>query len=119
MATVTSDAHRPRRPSARVPGLGSADCIAIWRGIGLRVVFTTLGFAPGVCNPNKEVWQTQVTTNRWNTRSGLRVGDLRSRLFQLHPDRFWRPRVGWVIATKFSPFGPSPGRIPSVSASVV
>ena len=101
------------------PGLGSADCIAVWRGIGLRVVFTTLGFASGVCDPNKQVWQAQVTSNSWNIWSGLRVGDQRSRLFGLHPDRFWRPRVGWVIATKFSPFGPAPGRIPSVSASVV
>ena len=101
------------------PGLGSADCIATWGGIGLRVVFTTLGFAPGVCDPNKQVWKAQVTTNRWTTWSGLRIGDLRSRLFRVHPNRFFRGGVGWVIATKFFPFGPAPGRIPSVSATVM
>jgi hypothetical protein len=96
-----------------------ADCAVTWSRIGLRVVFTTLGLNPGACNPDKQVWTATVTGKTWRTWRGLRAGDPRSRIRSLHPDATFRSGFGWVLATKYWPFGPSaPARVPTVSATV-
>jgi hypothetical protein len=100
-------------------GTSVADCAVTWKQIGLRVVFTTLGFNPGACNPDKQVWTASVTSKQWRTGSGVRISDPKSRIFKVNRNATLRNGIGWVLFTKYWPFGPnSPTRTPSVAAKI-
>lgn len=111
--------EEPRHPGfAGAPGV--ADCFVSWNRIGLSVVFTTLGLLSGTCNPDKVVWRATVTGRpfEWVTWNGLTVGHATHQIRRLHSNAFWRAGVGWLLASKYSPFGLNPTRRPTVTAFV-
>jgi hypothetical protein len=106
---------RPKRPG--FAGGPVADCEAVWSSIGLSVVFSTLSIEPGSCNPAKVIWTARITSRKWQTWHGLRVGDPSSRVLRDHP---WASLHGglWWLASTAVPWGSQPYRIATVIATV-
>jgi hypothetical protein len=109
----------PSSVSAVSPGFanapGVADCAATWAPIGLKAVFTTLGIDPGTCNPAKMLSVATITSRRWRTWRGLRVGDRTNLILVREPRATFEGGV-WQLASVYSPIGSKPGYVPTVVA---
>lgn len=69
------------RPSADKSG--ARTCSANWKQIGLLLTFNAYR---GGCIPESScVYEALVTGRNWQTSMGLRIGDLRQRLYTLYP----------------------------------
>ena len=99
------------RASSVRPGQGI--CVARWKGLGLKLLYTSFGGISDFCRDG--LLQTAVIrSSRWVTWAGLRVGMRSSRVPALHHNaRFQRGK--WVLATQ-DVFGSEPS--PTVSALV-
>jgi hypothetical protein len=110
------------RPDRRDAG----GCGNIWRRLGLRL--TTADFAGGPpCAGSTRIQRITVTSNRWVTERGLRVGDSLDRVRQLYPElqRFtdlygnapgWR--YLWALVLEESQVGGPPNLIDRLSAEI-
>lgn len=97
------------------PGFnGDGDCVQTWGPIGLKAVFTTLGIFPGTCNPGRVLYFATITSRRWQTWRGLRIGDNTS-LIRHEPRTTFHGGVWW-LATAYRPWGTEPGPEPTVMA---
>jgi hypothetical protein len=103
------------RPTSQVPvrRYGMLDCALSWNRLGLTAYFTTLGIAPGVCNPNKQLDVATITGRKWRTWGGLQVGDIASKLRNDPTTTFSAGE--WWLASVFTAIG-SGGDIPTVTA---
>ena len=110
----------PSSKRAQLPGFAGApavaDCAVAWSRLGLRVVFSTLGIEPGSCNPAKVIWTARITSNRWQTWHGLRVGARSSQVLRHHPWASAHDGVWWLASTVV-PWG-NQSRIPTVTATI-
>jgi hypothetical protein len=109
----------PSSTSAVRPGFanapGVADCAVTWAPIGLKALFTTLGIDPGACNPAKRLSVVTITSRRWRTWRGLRVGDRTNLILTREPRATFDGRA-WQLASVHSPIGSEPGLVPTVIA---
>jgi hypothetical protein len=106
------------RPSSEAPVYrnGLLDCAVGWRRLGLKAFFTTLGTAPGACNPGKMLDLATITSRKWRTWRGFRVGDSKDGILN-DPHTTFHHGLWWLAAT-FSEIGPAPGDIPTVYAAM-
>lgn len=85
-------------PDRLAPAPGAATgCTAVWRRLGVSIVFSASCAAPGA-------WQRMTLTSpRWHTRLGLRIGVDTAKLHALYPDarRLDLPSLGmpWELET--------------------
>ena len=110
----TPTSQRPHRPG--FAGGPVADCEAAWSNIGLHVVFSTLGIEPGSCNQNKVIWIGRITSKKWQTWHGLRIGDASTLALRRHPWASLHQGIWWLASTVV-PWGDQ-SRVPTVTATV-
>ena len=71
------------KPDRVVPVTGTRPlCLAVWRRYGLEIRFSK----PAECRTPGLWWQVTMRAARWQTRTGLHVGDGEARLHSLYPD---------------------------------
>ena len=79
-------------------------CYVAWRPIGLRVTFYNLG-GGNPCAPELGRFsRATMTSKRWRTTLGLRVGDSVQRLRTLYPRARTQGASRWLVVRR-SPFG--------------
>ncbi|MDQ3670621.1 MAG: hypothetical protein M3377_10150 [Actinomycetota bacterium] len=91
-------------------------CDVLWRPIGLRITFYNLGGGNPCAGATGRFGEATMTSTRWRTSIGLRVGDSLARLRALY--RGERPRgAWWWLVTRRSPYGEG-GSYPGLAAKV-
>jgi hypothetical protein len=67
-----------------------------WNALGVRILLATLGAIPGGASPcaydRMPIDNVRLTTRRWTTSLGLRVGDSAAKLRRLYPDATFHRR---------------------------
>ena len=101
-------------------------CGNIWRRLGLRLVTADFSGGPP-CTPRTRIQWIEITSRKWVTERGLRVGDSLDRVRELYPKvrRFTdlygkgRPyRYRWALVLEPSPVGGPPNLIDRLSAEI-
>jgi hypothetical protein len=84
-------------PSA-VSGTG-VPCTALWREVGLRILFTSFGGAQSCSDANAQraVVKGPAGRRAWRTQRGLRVGDTLERLRRLYPHALRKPGARVIV----------------------
>jgi hypothetical protein len=100
VGTLRQAVRRFGKPDRAVPVTGTRPvCLAIWRQYGLEIRFST---STG-CRTPGPWWQVTMRAARWQTRTGLHVGDDEAKLHSLYPDakRLDFPGLGtlWKLET--------------------
>jgi hypothetical protein len=107
-------------PSSRRRRFQATACDVRWRDLGLRIEFYNLG-GTDACSGAGRFLRATITSRRWRTAKGLRVGDSVARLRRLYPratfrrDRFYG--AGWWLVTRVSRVGTT-SRYPGLQARV-
>jgi hypothetical protein len=86
----TASAATARFGAALVERRGN-DCVPRWPGLGLRLEFLSLGYGPA-CTKGVLI-DARVTSRRFRTERGLRVGDPAARIRALYP----KARGSWLV----------------------
>jgi hypothetical protein len=101
-------------------------CGNIWRRYGLRLITADFGGGPP-CRNSTPIQRIVITSPRWTTERGLRVGDSLDKVRQLYPElqrftelygneRVWR--YEWALVLEPSPVGGPPNLIDRLSAEI-
>jgi hypothetical protein len=101
-------------------------CPNRWRRLRLRLVTADFGGGPP-CAPGTPIQRLQISSRRWSTERGLRVGDSLDRVRELYPElrRFsdlygpapaWRHE--WALVLEPSRVGGPPNLIDRLSAVI-
>jgi hypothetical protein len=66
---------------------GTGTCTDTWRGLGLRILFTTFGVSSGCRDTFAQEGSIRGTPGRklWRTGRGLRIGDTVGKVDRLYP----------------------------------
>ena len=91
-------------------------CHVGWSPIGLSITFYNLGGANPCAGATGRFGEATMTTTRWRTSVGLRVGDSLARLRALYRGERRRGAWWWLV-TRRSPFGEG-GSYPGLAARV-
>lgn len=98
---------RPDRlKSQQAPQGPRGGCAARWSRLGLTISFGFGGYSPGAVDACQQRRQTialegTVSSPRWITRRGLRVGDRSSRIRTLYPNAVRRSsNVWWLLLAR-------------------
>ena len=101
-------------------------CANVWRRLGLRIITADFGGGPP-CASTTRIQKITVTSTRWVTERGLRVGDSYDRTLQLYRNmqRFtdlYGPssayRYEWLLVGESSDVGGPPSVIDRLSARI-
>jgi hypothetical protein len=101
-------------------------CGNIWRRLGLRLITADFGGGPP-CAKRTRIQQIEITSKKWVTERGLRVGDSLDRVRELYPElqRFTDLygeagpyRYKWALVLEPSQVGGPPNLIDRLSAEI-
>ncbi|HEX6024280.1 MAG TPA: hypothetical protein VFZ00_19990 [Solirubrobacter sp.] len=101
-------------------------CGNIWRRLGLRLITADFSGGPP-CTPRTRIQQIEITSKRWTTERGLRVGDSLDRVRELYPkvrrftDLYGEAgpyRYRWALVLEPSRVGGPPNLIDRLSAEI-
>jgi hypothetical protein len=110
------------KPDARDAG----GCKNVWKRLGLRLITADFGGGPA-CAGTTPVQQIRISSRKWITERGLRVGDSLDKVRELYPElqRFsdlYGPapayRYDWALVLEPSPVGGPPNLIDRLSAEI-
>jgi hypothetical protein len=101
-------------------------CRNIWQRRGLRLITADFSGGPP-CRPSTPVQMIKLTSRRWRTERGLRVGDSLDRVRELYPEQrrfsdLYGPakiyRYRWALVLERSVVGGPPNLIDRLSAKI-
>jgi hypothetical protein len=104
----------------------ASGCGNIWRRHGLRLITADFSGGPP-CTGSTPIQRIVITSPRWVTERGLRVGDSLDKVRELYPelrrfnDLYGRQRVwryDWALVLEASPVGGPPNVIDRLSAEI-
>ena len=117
--TVAQATARFGTPSAESSEGGGVTCRVTWKRLGLAASF--LDFSDHACRDGGLVTAT-MTSRRWRTSKGLRVGDPVSRLRAIYPQARRHTDGFWLVARRScaeTGSNPYPGLLARVGAGQV
>ena len=102
----------------RARGIG---CDLAWRSLGLRIEFYNLGGQDACSREGGRFGGATITSRRWRTSKGLRVGDSVARIRRLYPRATYHAggfySRSWWLVTRYTRIGTN-GYYPGLRARV-
>jgi hypothetical protein len=97
------------QPSSRDQGGAFDQCRLTWPSLGLTMQTYYTGGALNPCGPAARHASSTVTSHKWHTTDGLKIGDSLSRLRQLYPEAQKESANKWQLIGRSLAGVPFPG----------
>ena len=123
---VTPNRRNAIRAYGRPDGKNPQGCPNKWKKLGLRMITADFGGGPA-CAGTTAIQRLVITSPKWSTERGLRVGDSLDRVRELYPElrRFTDLygdipvyRYEWALVLESSQVGGPPNLIDRLSAEI-
>jgi hypothetical protein len=125
-AGVVPNRRNAIRAYGRPDRRDAAGCGNVWRRLGLRLITADFGGGPA-CAGTTRIQRITITSNRWVTERGLRVGDSLDRVRELYPElRRFTDLYGdapafrntWALVLEETEVGGPPNLLDRLSAEI-